>query len=113
MDADDAVRAGPLEVSAETACEGWLDGRRLHLTVRQLRMLALLVRAGGAVVRREALYEAAAGRPFPMGSRAVEMDLWRIRRELGPHAAALRSVRKVGYALDVEALERADVETLA
>lgn len=69
-------------------------------------MLAALVGARGRLLSREALYHAATDRPLPMGSRAVDMDLWRIRRALGSLGRFLRSVRKVGYALDVPALER-------
>lgn len=102
---DDVVRAGPLVVSAEAASQCWLDGRALSLTVRQVRMLAMLVRARGALVARHELYRCSTGRDLPPQSRAVDMDLWRIRKELGPYGNTIRSVRKVGYACDVRLLE--------
>ena len=68
--------------------------------MRQIRMLAIIVRADGRLLSREDLFRAAAGRQMRHGSRAVDMDLWRIRRALGVHAGLVRSVRKIGYALN-------------
>lgn len=104
MDAEEVFLAGPLIVSPLASCEARLGDRRLPLSARQVRMLALLLRAGGRLLSREDLYEGATGRPLPDGSRAVDMDLWRIRRALGPFSSALRSVRKVGWALDASTL---------
>jgi DNA-binding response OmpR family regulator len=98
---DDVLRVGALAVSPEAASQCWLDDRPLRLTARQVRMLAVLVRASGALVRRDELYRATTGRDLPAKSRAVDMDLWRIRKELGRYGEAIRSVRKVGYGLDL------------
>ena len=106
MESDDLLRAGPVEVSADVACAAWLDGCRLDLGIRQVRVLATLVRARGRLVPRHELFEAATGRPLPLRSRAIDMDVWRLRQALGPLGEYIRSVRKVGYAIDVDALDR-------
>lgn len=105
VEPDDLLRAGPLAVSPHFACAGWLEGRPLDLGVRQVRLLALLVRAQGRLLTRDHLYEQLTGSMLAHGSRAVDKDMWRIRRALGSYGCFLRSVRKVGYALDVVALE--------
>jgi DNA-binding response OmpR family regulator len=103
---EDLMRAGPVSVSPSIACTAWLDHRALPLGVRQVRILARLIAARGRLVSRSELYESLMQRPMPQGSRAIDMDVLRIRRALGPCGDHIRSVRKVGYALDVDALER-------
>ncbi|MGH2727895.1 MAG: helix-turn-helix domain-containing protein [Actinomycetota bacterium] len=110
---EDALVAGPLVVSPEVACAAWLEGRPLSLTARQVRIIGLLVSARGRLLSREALFEESTGRPHLERSRAVDMDMWRIRAALGAYAPFLRSVRKVGWKLDVTALERATYDAAA
>lgn len=92
-------------MSPFVACEAWLDGEPLRLSAHQTRVLGILARARGRLVTRDELYETSRGRPLRNRSRAIDSDVWRIRRALGPLGRHLRAVRKVGYALDVAALE--------
>lgn len=101
------LQVGPLAISPDVACACWLEGRLLELGVRQVRLLALLVRAEGRLLTRESLYQRATGSMLTPGSRAIDKDMWRIRRALGMYACFLRSVRKVGYSLDIAGLEAA------
>ncbi|HEX9775643.1 MAG TPA: winged helix-turn-helix domain-containing protein [Actinomycetota bacterium] len=97
---------GPLAISPNVVCASWLDGRPLDVSARQVLILASLVRAHGRLLTRAELYERVTGAPMGPRSRAIDTDVWRIRRALGSYGRFLRSVRKVGYALDVDGLAR-------
>lgn len=78
------------------------------LPATELRLLLCLLRhRGRAVSRRELLHEAwpAGGQPQP---RSVDQVVHRLRELLAPLGLAdhLRSLRGLGYRLDLEALER-------
>jgi two-component system phosphate regulon response regulator OmpR len=71
-----------------------------------MRMLASLMRAQGRVMSREDLYRAATGRSLQRGSRAVELQILRLRRALGPLGRHLVTVPGAGYRLTVAGLAR-------
>lgn len=106
--AADEVRCGPLWVSPDQMCDATVAGRRIPMSRMRLRILATLMRAGGHVVARDALYRDALDRePPPAGTRAIDVHVSRIRRALGPLGKYIVSVPGRGYRVDVAGLERA------
>ena len=72
------------------------SGRSIELTGRESDLLALLLREGGRVVRREqAIDEIWGGAAEP---NVVDRYVTRLRRKLGP-PALIRTVRGTGFAL--------------
>jgi DNA-binding response OmpR family regulator len=88
-------------------CEVRVGGRRVAMPVAHMRMLVALLSAGGRVLSREELYEACGSGRLPPGSRRVDVNVARLRRELGPAGKFLLTVRARGYRLDAEGLARA------
>jgi len=99
------VAAGPLAVS-DDAMKARFHGKDLSLTHAQRLILLALVKRGGRTARRSEIYDQAFGRRLEAGSRAVDTHVARIRRVLGPSGRCIVTVGRVGYRLDLDALER-------
>jgi len=72
----------------------------LHLTQAEFRILALLVRNPGAVIPRDDLMSAAAGRDWDPFDRSVDVHISNLRKklDLDPNLPSLiRTVRGTGY----------------
>jgi len=103
---DQPVPPGPAKAVRSTAAGLRLDGEsrtavadghRVPLTATEYAVLAALMDRPGRVLSRRQLL-AAAGRPAA-GDRAVDVYIAQLRAKI-PAAAAIRTVRGSGYALD-------------
>ena len=77
-----------------------LDGEPVDLTQLEFDVLRYLQEREGRAVEREALLRDVWGYEWAGGSNVVEVAISGLRKKLGPHAAALHTVRGVGYRLD-------------
>ena len=96
-----AARDLPVEATAldENARELVLDGRRVALTKLECDVLGYLREREQQPVAREALLRDVWGYDWTGGSNVVEVAVSGLRRKLGDRAAALETVRGVGYRL--------------
>ncbi|MFQ3555186.1 winged helix-turn-helix domain-containing protein [Streptomyces gramineus] len=84
-----------------------VDGAPIALTPLEFRLLTALLRGNGRVITREDL-RSGLGEWAGSRSRSVDLHIHRIRRKLGPRAAALLTTeRGVGFRLRA-APKRAD-----
>lgn len=74
-----------------------LDGEPVALSQREFDVLAVLARAGGAVVPKHRLAQALAPLGEPLDFNAIEVHVHHLRRKVG--AARVKTVRGVGYLL--------------
>ena len=84
----------------------------VDLTSVEFNVLELLLRNAGSVVTREALAEAALGRPLNAFDRSVDVHVSRLRKKLGSSPDAdelIRPIRGVGYFLAAESHEKSRV----
>ena len=95
------VVAGPLAAR--------LDGTRvrlqdldIRLTASQALVLVALMRRRGHLARHADIYKEVFGRRLPPRSRAIDLHIARIRAALGPHAASIITVGRVGYRLEAD-----------
>jgi two-component system, OmpR family, response regulator len=77
-------------------------GRNVPLTAKELSIIEVLALQRG-IVTRELLLESVWGEVSESADASLEVLIGRIRRKLGTHAAALRTVRGVGYSLEAPA----------
>jgi DNA-binding response OmpR family regulator len=99
--AREAASLGPLTVDRERGEATW-HGRRLGLTARERDVLYELTRAGGATVRREAIYRGAWGYTMARGDRSVDVNVKRLRDKLASTVGAPVAIETepgVGYRL--------------
>ncbi len=75
-----------------------LDGRDLHLTPSEARVLAHLMRGAAKVLSREELIDSAWEQDAtPATSRAVDSVIKRLRKKLGDEEACIQAIRGRGY----------------
>ena len=75
-------------------------GRPVDLTALELKVLAALIRAGGHLLTREQVIDAAWGRGVSISDRVVDNHMMNLRRKLEENPAEPRyllSVRGLGY----------------
>jgi len=76
-----------------------LNGRRLHLTLREFEVLKFLAQSEGRVVKRGELLRALDGEPHA-NERLVDTHVKSIRGKLGEERALIETVRGLGYRFD-------------
>lgn len=79
----------------------WRDGREISLTKTEYELLLLFARNPRRAMYRETIYERVWGEEYPFGSKAVDLQIQRLRKKTG-WENCLRAVNKVGYRLEVE-----------
>jgi DNA-binding response OmpR family regulator len=97
--AAESVRVGGLEVDQATR-RVLQNGRTVELTPTEFELLLRLAQSPGVVFTRRRLLEEVWGYQAGGGERTVDSHVRALRQKLGPQA--VRTVRGVGYAVEVE-----------
>ena len=98
--ASQVLNVGSIHIDVTRRMAHTRDGRRLALTSAEFAALEMLARAAGATVSRNALSEAALGRPWRAEDRSVDQLVFNLRQKLPPDedgGALIQSVRGAGY----------------
>ncbi|MGH3438054.1 MAG: response regulator transcription factor [Sciscionella sp.] len=94
-----AVHVDDVEVDLDRH-EVRVAGEPVGLSRKEFQVLALVVRAGGAVCTRERIISEVWGRSWPGASRTLDVHVATLRTKLG-RPELLHTVRGVGYRLGV------------
>ena len=89
------------------AYEVSLGGERIHLHLREFRILCLLVQAPNRVFSREQIVQLAWRRKVHIDPRTIDVHMCRLRRRLErdpAHPKLIMTVRGVGYKFDDRSL---------
>lgn len=89
---------GPIVIN-HTQCLVSVNGRRIHVTATEFRLLALLAGRAGIVQSRDTLLCEVWGDETAIDSRSIDTYLRRLRAKLGDAACHLETVRGLGYRL--------------
>jgi two-component system alkaline phosphatase synthesis response regulator PhoP len=95
------VKQGRLTVDFQKH-EVTLNGRLIHLTSVEFRLLGVLVKEPGRVFSRAQLIEQALGSDFEGFDRTIDVHILKLRRKLEPdpaHPRYIKTVYGVGYKL--------------
>jgi DNA-binding response OmpR family regulator len=82
--------------------EAFLDGRPLHLTPIEFKLLGALVKEPGRVFSRAQIIDKALGHDFDGFDRTIDVHILKLRRKLEPdshHPRYLKTVYGAGYKL--------------
>jgi two-component system phosphate regulon response regulator PhoB len=90
------LRSGPLLLDLP-AFVATLDGAPLDLTVVEFRLLQTLLEHAGTALTREEICTHTWGEAYAISGRAVDTNVKRVRRKLGPLEDQLTTVRGIGY----------------
>ena len=72
------------------------------LTYKEYELLKLLLKNRGMVMSREVIMERVWGTDFEGESRTLDMHIKTLRRKMGEAGAMIRTVRNVGYVLELK-----------
>lgn len=89
-------RLGRIEVDTE-AHRVFVDGRELHLTPTEFRLLSILYQRRGRAQSRDTLLDEVWHGRAPHGSRTVDTHVRRLREKLGGAGIYVHTVRGTGY----------------
>lgn len=76
-----------------------LAGQPLQLTTTEFGILALLARRPGWVFTRQQIIDAVRGYDYTITPRAVDVQIFGLRKKLGEAGEAIETVRGIGYRL--------------
>lgn len=96
-----SIKAGPVDIDTRKH-DVTLDGRRLQLTLTEYRLLVALANARGAILSRNQLIDQAMGVDTIVTDRTIDVHMASLRKKLERARGIIRTVRGIGYRLDVE-----------
>ncbi|MBB5017163.1 two-component system OmpR family response regulator [Chitinivorax tropicus] len=96
-----AQQLGPLKLD-RAAQRAWCDNVPLDLSARELAVLDVLISQRDRVVTKEQIATEFGSGASEVGANAVEVYVHRLRKKLEPYQVGIRTVRGLGYLLEVE-----------
>lgn len=90
------LRSGAVELDGTTHVAR-VDGAPLELTSVEFRLLQTFLTHADVALTREQICAHTWGETYAISGRAVDTNVKRLRRKLGPHGERLTAVRGVGY----------------
>lgn len=82
-----------------------ISGKPIKLTVKEYRLLVLLLENSGVVLGRDVIQEKVWGYDFDGSSRTLDTHVKMLRRSLGEFGSCIRTIRGVGYRFDGEVVK--------
>jgi two-component system, OmpR family, phosphate regulon response regulator PhoB len=92
---------GPLELDVD-GYHLFVDGREVHVSTLEMRLLVYLVEHRGRVRSREDLLEDVWGYKPDVSTRTIDTHVKRLRDKLGDAGSLIETVRGTGYRLSAE-----------
>lgn len=74
-----------------------LDGNEIYLTTTEFGILSLLAEKPGWVFTRQQIIDAVRGYDFLITPRAIDVQIFGLRKKLGNHGKMIETVRGIGY----------------
>ncbi|MBF0777669.1 winged helix-turn-helix domain-containing protein [Streptococcus cuniculi] len=79
-----------------------VEEKKLELTLKEFELLKLLIRAPQRVFTRQELLDKVWGQDFLGETRTVDVHIGTLRQKLGSVASYIKTIRGVGYLLEVD-----------
>lgn len=89
---------GPIALYASRYA-AYVDGRSLHLTVREFQVLLYLINNAQRIASRRDLVYACGQHDQDVSDRAIDNLILRLRKKLGRYGSLIVSMRGVGYSM--------------
>jgi two-component system phosphate regulon response regulator PhoB len=77
--------------------EARVNGQEIHLTASEFTILELLAGRPGWVFSRQQIIDQIRGYDYSITPRAVDVQIFGLRKKLGPAGACIETVRGIGY----------------
>ncbi len=79
-----------------------VEGRQVHLTATEFTILELLASRPGWVFTRQQIIDTIRGYDYLITPRAVDVQIFGLRKKLGPTGSCIETVRGIGYRMKEE-----------
>ncbi len=99
------ISAGEIVLEPESR-RVFCEGEPIPLTPKEYEMLEYLIRNRGRIQRRETLLENLWGYDYEGDVRTVDTIIKQLRKKLGEHGSAIRSLYGIGYLFEDDSNER-------
>lgn len=96
---DMILQVGGLEIDTASMCVR-KNQQEIPLTITEYNLLLLFARNPHRALFRETIYEQVWGGEYPIGSKAVDLQVQHLRKKVG-WEKELQAVNRVGYRLEV------------
>jgi len=93
------IAVGKLEIDPEKH-EVLYDGRRIHLTSTEFKILKLLASKKGWVFSRDQILDYLWGHDKAVVDRTVDVHIRNLREKMGPASELIKNIRGAGYKLE-------------
>lgn len=100
-DSNSVLRAGQLELSP-IEHKVTIDEHPIELTYKEFELLKLFLSNPGVAFTRDQLFSKIWGSDFCGESRTIDIHIGTLRQKLGDYGKIIKTVRNVGYRLEVE-----------
>ncbi len=90
---------------SQAECKVYFKGEELKLTVKEYRLLLLLMQNSKIVLSREMILEKVWGIDYEGNDRVIDTHIKMLRQSLGEAGEYIRTVRGVGYSFDDEVVQ--------
>lgn len=100
-DSNSVLRAGQLELSP-IEHKITIDEHPIELTYKEFELLKLFLSNPGVAFTRDQLFSKIWGSDFCGESRTIDIHIGTLRQKLGDYGKIIKTVRNVGYRLEVE-----------
>ena len=100
-DSNSVLRAGELELSP-IEHKVTIDEHPIELTYKEFELLKLFLSNPGVAFTRDQLFSKIWGSDFCGESRTIDIHIGTLRQKLGDYGKIIKTVRNVGYRLEVE-----------
>lgn len=94
------LEVGGLKIDTDSM-QVWRNGTEISLTKTEYELLLLFAQNPRRAMYRETIYERIWGGDLPFGSKAVDLQVQRLRKKVG-WEHCLQAVNKVGYRLELD-----------
>jgi two-component system, OmpR family, alkaline phosphatase synthesis response regulator PhoP len=74
-----------------------VNGEEIHLTASEFTILELLANRPGWVFSRQQIIDQVRGYDYSITPRAVDVQIFGLRKKLGPSGSCIETVRGIGY----------------
>ena len=79
-----------------------VDGKKIQLTLKEYEILKYLIQNANIAVSREQLLNAIWGYDYYGEDRTIDTHIKTLRNKIGPYKNAIKTLRGVGYKLEVQ-----------
>lgn len=100
-ESDGQIRLGKLRLDP-SAQRAWIDEQPLELSAREWQLLSLFCTRSGRILDKDSLIDALCTHGEAISANAIEVYVSRLRTRLEGSGVRLRTVRGLGYLLDVD-----------